>query len=261
MHVIEKKHAAKGRSFEMQFDPENKLVLVIRNDESPSFAIGWLHDGCWYYQSLMWSCRAGKKFWYRPLIAFYRYIRKHKLTDYSLRFMAWGEKRLKHGGYVIGSDTHRRYMEAGVKLAARRQREAAVSDGVKEAMKRLGIGDHWQLEVGHNGFYVLNKRSGAAGVATQCLTVKAVFDSIFVQRITGVSSRANDPDPFRNMKMRNEAAPVHFAGQDRSPEQLVDAAMTEVERLMALRCDTNGSLDSVVYQTSPAFIGANSVAL
>ena len=56
MKVVEKKNA-KGTSFEMQFDPENKLILIKRHDEAPSFAIGFLIDGTWHYQSLMWSGR------------------------------------------------------------------------------------------------------------------------------------------------------------------------------------------------------------
>lgn len=245
MQVVERKHAS-GRSFEMQFDLTNMLVLVMRNDEDPSFAIGWLHDGRWCYQSLMWSCRGGKKFWYRPLVLFYRYIRQNKITDHSLRYMAWGANRLKHGGYVYGSAGHRCLLKIGARLAASRQREAAVATGVKEAIKRLNLGDRWILEVGSNDFYVLNERTRAAGVTTECITIKAVFDAIFVQRITGISCSANDADPFRNMKKRNEAQPTRLAGQDRSPEQLVDAAMREVEQLMAVRGDAEWAAASAL---------------
>ena len=128
MQVIERKHA-KGSSFEMQFDSKNMLLLVVRNDEAPSFAIGWLLNGRWCYQPLMWSCRAGRKFWFRPLIEFYRYIRKNKITDHNLRFLAWGENRLKHGGYVVGSESYRKWKAIGDRLAESRKRAAGMNTG------------------------------------------------------------------------------------------------------------------------------------
>lgn len=235
MKVVERKHA-KGRSFEMQFDPSNMLVLVMRNDEAPSFAIGWLHDGRWCYQPLMWSCRAGKKFWFRPLIAFYRHIRQHKITDYSLRFLAWGESRLKHGGYVLGSDSYRRWEAIGNRLAESRKRESDIATRMRHALTCLDIGEKWTLEIGGNDFYVFNEQTPAAGMNTGCITVKVVFDSILIQRVTGTSTRPNDPDPFRNMKMRRELAPQRIANAGHSSVQLVDEAMWEIENLMAERC-------------------------
>jgi len=235
MQVIEKKHA-KGRTFEMQFDSKNMLLLVMRYDEAPSFAIGWLLNGRWCYQPLMWSCRAGRKFWFRPLVAFYRYIRKNKITDHSLRFLAWGENRLKHGGYVFGSESYLRWKAIGDRRAEERKREADIAATVRHALTRLNLGDRWTLEIGSNDFYVFNEQTPAAGMNTGCITVKVVFDSIFIQRITGTSTRPNDPDPFRNMKMRREHAPQRIANADQPSMQLVDEAMREIENLMAERC-------------------------
>ncbi len=242
--IIERKHA-QGRSFEMQIDPENKLVLVMRNDESPSFAIGTLIDGRWWYQSLMWSCRAGRKFWFRPMIAFYRHIRANKITDYNLRFLAWADKRLKHGGYAYGSESHQRWQAVGERLAASRNREAAIQVAIRDAMTSLELGDRWTMEIGHNDFYVLNERTPAAGMKTGCINVKVVFDSVFIQRITGLSSRPNDPDPFRNMKMRNEQAPHRINNPDQSADQLVAEAMRELEHLMAERCEAQRQEDKL----------------
>ena len=235
MQVIERKHA-KGSSFEMQFDSKNMLLLVVRNDEAPSFAIGWLLNGRWCYQPLMWSCRAGRKFWFRPLIEFYRYIRKNKITDHNLRFLAWGENRLKHGGYVVGSESYRKWKAIGDRLAESRKREADIISRMRHALTSLDLGNRWTLEIGSNDFYVFNEQTPAAGMNTGCITVKVVFDSIFIQRITGTSTRPNDPDPFRNMKMRREHAPQRIANADQPSMQLVDEAIWEIENLMAERC-------------------------
>lgn len=236
MKVVEKKNA-KGTDFVMQFDPENKLILIKRHGEDPSFAIGFLIDGTWHYQWLMWSCRAGKAFWYRPLIAFYRHIRKNQITDYSLRFLACGDQRLKHtGGYAIGTESHRSWKAIGERLVASRNREATIKVAIRDMVTAIDLSDRWTLEIGSNDFYVFNEQTPAAGMNTGCITVKVVFDSIFIQRITGTSTRPNDPDPFRNMKMRREHAPHRIANADQPSTQLVDEAMWEIENLMAERC-------------------------
>lgn len=236
MHVVERKHP-QGRSFEMQFDPDNMLVLVMRNGEPPTIAIGWRFENRWAYQSLMWSCRGGRQFWYRPLVTLYRHIRKNKLTDHSLRFMAWGECRLKHGGYVYGSNSHRNLEAVGARLALNRQREAAIAAGAKAAINAIDLGERWSLEVGSNDFYILNERTRAAGAVTESVTVKVVFESIFIQRTTGISRYANDPDPFRKMTKRCEGELIRIIDETLSEERLVDAAMSTLKQMMNIRSD------------------------
>ncbi len=236
MQVIERKHP-RGRSFEMRFDPENMLVLVMHNGEDPGLAIGTRLNGRWFFQWLMWSCRGGRKFWFRPLVAFYRHIRRNKLTDHSLRYLASGEHRLKHGGYVVGSEAHGHWLAACARLEAERQREAEVKDRMRRALPELAVRDRWRLEVCPNDFYVFNELTAAAGLPTGCINVKIAFDSIFVQQITGISTRANDPDPFRHMKRRNEGAMTRVSGE--TPVDKVDEAIREVQRLMAERSTTD----------------------
>lgn len=237
MKVVEKKNA-KGTDFVMQFDPENKLILIKRHGEDPSFAIGFLIDGTWHYQWLMWSCRAGKAFWYRPLIAFYRHIRKNQITDYSLRFLACGDQRLKHtGGYAIGTESHRSWKAIGERLVASRNREATIKVAIRDMVTAIDLSDRWTLEIGSNDFYVLNERTPAVGMKTSCINIKVVFDSIFIQEITGISTRPNDPDPFRNMKLRHEQAPLRIADPDRTADDLVAEAMKDVATRMAERCE------------------------
>lgn len=229
---IQERHHAAGKSFELPIDADNKLVLVMRNDEAPSFAIGWKLDGQWYYQSLMWSCRGGKRFWYRPLIAFYRHIRRHKLTDYSLRFMAWAENRLRHGGYAVGTYTHQRYIAVGQRLAASRQREAALATALQSKISQLPYGSHWSLEELHNNVYVIQKLSPAIGSRTCAITVRLVSTSIIIQESAGISVCAGDRDPFRTMRARKDGKTVHVVDDDMSHEKLVVAALWHVAAIM-----------------------------
>ena len=236
----------RGPVLEMKFDPDNKLLLLMHNGETPGFAIGWRLDGRWYYQHLMWSCRAGRQFWFRPMIAFYRYIRKNKITDYGLHCLACAENRFKHGGYAIRTEGYRSYLAAKQQTAARSQRYADVAQGIHDAMMALPIGERWTVSEEAKDFYVINERTRATGVVTECITVRAIFDSIFVTRITGVSSRANDPDPFRQMKLRSEKEPIRINDEQRAPASLVDDAMREVARLMSTRCDAEWAARSAL---------------
>jgi len=45
---------------------------VIWNPKKSGFMLKFKCAGRWHYQWLMWSCRAGKKSYYRPMIALYR---------------------------------------------------------------------------------------------------------------------------------------------------------------------------------------------
>ena len=104
-------------------------------------------------------------------------------------------------------------------------------------MLNLDIGQGWTLEVCHNDFFVLNERTRAAGVDTECITVKLAFDSIFIQRTTGKSNKPNELDPFRNMRQRTERAMRRIQNPRLNPEDLIECAMLEVERQMRSRCD------------------------
>ena len=235
---------AKGRDIEYQFDEQNKLILMLRSSGDESFAISWRHsDGRWYYQSLHWSCRGGKAFWYRPLITFYRYIRQNKITDYNLRYLAWADRRLKNGGYAVGTDSHLRYQEIGRRLKLSREREAAISSGLNATMTALKLKEPWRLEQARPDIFVLQWPTRAYGEATGFVVVRLAIEAIVVQRTQGLSNRPNEADPFRAMlRMRKELEPEIFHDREMAPEQLVAAAMACVSRLMQEHEDATASL-------------------
>lgn len=71
---------------------------------------------------------SSKAFYYKPMIALYRHIRRNKLTDYSLRFIAGADCRLKNGGYAIGTESHEKLLEIGRRLDASRTRENRIME-------------------------------------------------------------------------------------------------------------------------------------
>ena len=235
---------AKGRDIEYQFDEENKLILLLRPAGDEGFAISWRHsDGRWYYQSLHWSCRAGKAFWYRPLIQFYRHIRKNQISDYNLRYLAWADNRLKNGGYAIGTDTYLQYQEIKRKMQLSREREAAISSGLNAAMTALQLNEPWRLEQIRPDIFVLQWPTRSCGEVTGFVMVRLAIEAIVVQRTQGLSNRSNETDPFHAMlRMRKELEPEIFHDREMSPEQLVAAAMTSVSRLMQEHEDAVASL-------------------
>jgi hypothetical protein len=46
---------------------------VFWHHKNSGFGLRWKLDGKWYSQWLMWSCRGGKKSYYRPMIALTRH--------------------------------------------------------------------------------------------------------------------------------------------------------------------------------------------
>ena len=88
-------------SYEVLVEHETKLIFSLSSTDSPSFIIGFICAGQWIYQSLMWSCRGGKQKYYRAMVCMYRFLRRNKITPHTMRYLAWGENRLKHGGIAI----------------------------------------------------------------------------------------------------------------------------------------------------------------
>ena len=230
---IKVRHHAKGEEHILQFDATNTIILTLRKNESASLAIGFkLNDGQWYYQSLMWGCRAGKAFWFRPMVSLYRYIRKHKLTDNSLRFIAWADHRLKNGGYMVNSESHKSWIAIGKRLKAANRRELDIAALVIEGVEKLNFGPHWFVDQLSPTSFVLNERTPMAGMPTGCVMIKTIMGSVFVQRITGISRCANDSDPFRKMLRRSEGPVLRFNNIDLTPEEVVSEAMEVVVKLM-----------------------------
>lgn len=48
---------------------------ILWRPEKDGFILKFKCAGRWYYQWLMWSCRAGRKSYYRPMVALYRALR------------------------------------------------------------------------------------------------------------------------------------------------------------------------------------------
>lgn len=106
MGVLKKVGRNKRVTYEAMVDDEKK-VIFIGDGESPSMVIGFVCDGKWYYQPLIWSCRGGKQKYFRALVTLYRYLRRNEITTHSLRYLAWAENRMKHGGFSIQAGKNR----------------------------------------------------------------------------------------------------------------------------------------------------------
>lgn len=233
MHEVKTCLHAQGKTLEMQFDPDNKLVLVMRNDEAPSFAIGWRLNGRWCYQSLMWACRGGRKFWFKPLVAFYRYIRKNNVTDHSLRYLAWADHRLKNDGYAIGTASLKKSREFSRKYAQELQREGEIRR-VLEALyyEQLATVPAWQGEVVGNGVYVLNQTGIEVGERTSVILFRHIMGRIVVEEYRGIATRPQDH--FRTMRRGNTLPPVHLTDDSLTAAELVVKAEAEIRRVMQM---------------------------
>jgi len=88
-------------TYEAPIDDVTKVIYFDSKRESPSFIVGFICNGAWYYQGMHWSCRGAKFKYFRALASLYRYLRRQGITEHSLRFLAWGENRLKNGGFAI----------------------------------------------------------------------------------------------------------------------------------------------------------------
>lgn len=53
---------------------------VVWNPKKSGFILKFKCADRWYYQWLMWSCRAGQKSYYRPMIALYRALVKEGMV-------------------------------------------------------------------------------------------------------------------------------------------------------------------------------------
>lgn len=232
---ISKHPSAKGTTWEYLFAEGQKLVLVLHKQEGPFIAIGWTIDGKWYYQSMMWGCRAARHTWFWPLVNFYRFIRQQKLTDHSLRYLVWGDNRLRNGGYAIRTPSLEKLVEIEKRLASSRAREREITQSIRQAITSLDLHDRWTLECMHNDLYAISEWPLAAGVRTQCITVKAIMGTIRVERHVGIANMRNEPDQFRKMLCKREANVATFNDETATPEMLVNAAIAEVQKLMAIR--------------------------
>lgn len=235
-----KKVVVRGTAtYEAMVDDKTKVIFIDRTDEAPSITLGFICEGKWWYQSMMWCCRAGKASYFPAMVQLYRYLRRNKITDHSLRFIAWGDNRLKNSGYAIGTPAHNRHMEISARFDALRRREKAVLAGMKEAVANIPLGPRWLLEYCGNDLWVFNDRPVAANVRTECIHVKVSSDRIYLTREVGSSGPRNTVDPFRYMMGKREDEAVAIYDGEISPDHQVATAIEELQRLMSKR-DTEG---------------------
>lgn len=77
-------------------DDETNLVFIRNRMGDEGIKLQFrCQDGHWYYQSLMWSCRAGRARYFKALVALYRRIVRQDASKNRLRYLAWADKRLK----------------------------------------------------------------------------------------------------------------------------------------------------------------------
>ena len=89
-------------------DPDTRVIWSAKS--AVGLAVKFKCQGRWFYQSLHWSCRGGKRSYYPALVLLYRTLRKMNLVPAkSLRHLADGGAilELRLDGAVIkrGSDT------------------------------------------------------------------------------------------------------------------------------------------------------------
>ena len=227
-----KRHGQTGVTYELPIDAENMLILRIKKGESPSLIIGFKLSGVWYYQFLLWSCRGGKAFWFKPMITMYRFIRRNKITDHSLRFIACGEHKLKNAGYAIRSESYRSYQEISRKMEASTNRENRIMECLLSEIEKMPMGPHWSIEKLSRYGFVINQRTSIAHVPTSAIFFRAMMGSVFVQRFTGMTRSANESDPFRKMVNRKEHTAFRFHDSELTPEELVGQSIATIKQMM-----------------------------
>lgn len=182
--------SAPGISFEVAVDAETKVIYQRLAKGEPNILLASKCQGQWYYQFMMWSCRAGRHHFFRAMVHLYRHLRRHKITDYSLRYLACADKRLKHGGYAIRTDSHRRLLEIGARLEA----EQRVSDGtglaLPEIVDSIAELNEWQraFTIGKTTravFYTTN-----ASDCAEFISVKIDTFGMRIVRLTGRPRKA-----------------------------------------------------------------------
>lgn len=77
-------------------DDDSNLVFIRDRMGEEGIMLHFRSEGGgWYYQSLMWSCRAGKARYLKALVALYRSIVRQGASKNRLRYLAWAENRFK----------------------------------------------------------------------------------------------------------------------------------------------------------------------
>lgn len=91
-------------------DKSDTRIQWTNKGSVESFVLKFKVDGTFYYQHLIWMCRAGKPSYYKTMVELYRYLVKHGLVQRNtLRSLASASAvlELRLNGSVIkrGSDT------------------------------------------------------------------------------------------------------------------------------------------------------------
>lgn len=62
-------------------DSKDDTRVIWNPRKASGFILKFKCQGQWHYQWLMWSCRGGKKSYYRPMIALYRHLVSENLVS------------------------------------------------------------------------------------------------------------------------------------------------------------------------------------
>lgn len=181
--------------FTLQYGPDEKIIATICNGAFDySFGIGFRtkNDKRWHYQHLIWSCRGGKSSYFSPMVQLYRYLRKNRISDLSLRRMASGENASRNGGFAIRTDGHKKHLAMLAKIAAERDFDRKVEDLLPEAVHQLAS-EMWLVVRAGRRTRISMLQPNNHGYVRDIWITHASSDYFVFSRSTGRPGRNHDP--------------------------------------------------------------------
>ena len=237
MNQIKRTIDSRGKPvYTLQLDEKNKLIAQVCVDASQySFVIGFVceSDKRWYYQHLHWSCRGGKREYYRAVAELYRYLRKNKITEQSLHNLASGEHPGRNGGYAIRTESYRRHVEGVARIKLQRAFFSEVEQQLELQMATVAR-QGWVFKRNGGSLGIHSKQPNAAGKVCS-IWVPRPIGSVILRRYFGRPDAHYNPEEgnFRMMYTSEDKPLLLELGDDFSePKGFINKVITQISALM-----------------------------
>lgn len=129
----------------IRVDQTTALLLIDKGAtmERHGLALGFNHEGRWWYQHLLWSVRGARRKYWPALVVLYRHIRRHKVSPQKLRSLA-GAGRSRSSPFAWGTDELRRQLAWNAAYAAHRAFQADCQQHA-DALVQQTMSSAWHL--------------------------------------------------------------------------------------------------------------------
>lgn len=230
---IKTKTSPRGTVYVVEVDDKHALHFVPRGPEAdPTIALAFRQSGSWYFQSLMWSCRGARGSLFLGLVALYRYLRKNLVTDHSLRFLAWGSKRTRNGGYAVGTKSYKDWVQSNQRWKEKRLRENMIDVAMRQGLQSLNVGQNWKFKKISDDRYKIGSVEFDGETSIELITVDIHWGCAIVRRTSGRPFCSSDVAPDRRIAAGQEDSASVIADDLASPAKHASMLMEKVRHLM-----------------------------